>query len=226
MITAHEYWFKRFGSKIAPDVTDWQQSLMAGYPHFDPAKKRPVRMGGSEPARFLISDDRVQVWAPIHPNIDLPDDIQIRPTSARKRRDWLVDVILNPPCSPFLVASVGMSGADAAFWRMTTSRDLIAFGGAAALLDGVQALYVDRSRFLEARDWFDTERVAVSDLLRLRETLRLFKTELISGEQARARLKRIKTPRSVLEAYPGDPNPTLMKLAAYAASTWQEGETA
>lgn len=225
MISAQEYWFERFGAKIAPDASQWKQALMGAHPHFDPAKKSLVRMGGSEPARFLISDSAVRVWAPIAPASALADDTVIAPTSSRKRRDWLVDTIIDPPEPPFLAAAVGMSSADAAFWRMTTSRDLIAFGGAAALLEGVQSVLVERKRFIEAKDWFASEKVAVSDLLRLGETQRLFKKDLLTGAEARARLDRLKTDRAILETYPGEDAPFLMKLASYAATIW-EVETA
>lgn len=225
MISAQEYWFERFGAKVAPDAAHWREALMGTHPHFDPARKSLVRMGGSEPARFLISEGAVRVWAPIAPAVELPADTIIAPTSSRKRRDWLVDTIIDPPEPPFLAASVGMSSADAAFWRMTTSRDLIALGGAAALLEGVQSILVERTRFIEARDWFASEKVAISDLLRLGETRRLFQKELLTGAEARARLDRLKTDRAILDTYPGEDNPLLMKLASYAVTYW-EAETA
>jgi hypothetical protein len=177
-------------------------------------------MGGSEPGRFLISDVGAQVWAPVLPEVDLPSHIRFQPTSARKRRDWLVDVITDPPEPPFLAASVGMSGADAAFWRISTSTDLIAIGGAAGLLEGQPCVIVDRRAFLDAKAWFEETQTPVFDLLRLQETRDRFRTGILSGAQARSRIDRLKTSMADLNRYPGSSDPALMKLAAYAASEW------
>lgn len=220
MLSPQDYWHENLGSFLAPDAESWRAALMSTYPHFDSSKEKPVRMGGSEPARFLISAERVGVWSPIARPDGLDEHISIMPTSARKRRDWMVDVIMSPPSPPFLVASVGMSSADAAYWRMTTSKDLIAFGGSAALADGMNSLLVDRHKFIAAVDWFRDDGVAVSDLLRFHETTRLFKQSIINGAQARARLERLKSSQDILRAYPGELVPFLMKLASYAARDW------
>lgn len=220
--TAQNYWFDRVGRKLAPTAAHWKDALMATYPHADPAKK-DARMGGAEPARFLVSGDRAEVWAPIRAANELPAGVSIQPTSALRRRDWIVRVILVPPPVPFLAASVGMSGADAAHWRMTVSPDLIAIGGASALLDGRNMVLVERARFLEARDWFIDTGTAVSDLLRHREAVALFRRGLISAEQARARRARLKTSQERLASYPGVDDPLLMTLAAHAASSPEKG---
>jgi len=219
LITAQEYWQDRLGRHILPEGGDWRDALMASYPHAVAGKPR-TRIGGSEPGRFLISDAGAQVWAPVLPDLDLPPHISFQPTAARKRRDWLVDVITDPPEPPFLVASVGMSGADALFWRISTSADLIAFGGAAGLFEGQPTVIVDRRAFLDAKTWFEETQTPVSDLLRLQETRDRFRTGILTGRQARARIDRLKTPMADLDRYPGSPDPALMKLAAYAASEW------
>ncbi len=200
-------------------------ALMASYPHAQPGKPR-TRIGGSEPGRFLISTDEARVWAPVLPEADLPPHIRFQPTAARKRRDWIVDVITDPPEPPFLAASVGMSGADAAFWQMSVSTDLIAFGGAAALFEGQPLVIVDRQSFLESVAWFTETQVSVSDLLRLSETRDRFRTGILTGAQARARVARLKAPIAELDRYPGSRDPVLMKLAAYAASEWVREERA
>lgn len=219
MITAQEYWWDRLGRYLSPTAGDLMDALMASYPHAQPGKPR-TRLGGSEPARFLISDDRAKVWAPVLPEADLPPHIRFQPTAARKRRDWIVDVIMDPPEPPFLAASVGMSGADAAFWQISISADLIAFGGAAALFEGQPLVIVDRQSFLEATSWFRETQIPVSDLLRLSETRDRFKTGILTGAQARARISRLKVPTAELDRYPGSRDPVLMKLAAYAATEW------
>lgn len=224
MITAQEYWQERLGRYIFPEGRDWSEALMTSYPHALPGKPR-TRMGGSEPGRFLISDEGAQVWAPILPDVELPPNIRFYQTSDRKRRDWIVDVILSPPKPPFLAASVGMSGADAAYWQISTSSEMIAFGGAAALFEGQSSLVVDRQAFLDAKAWFEEKKVAVSDLLSLLDTRHRFKVGIFTGAQARARIDRLKTPVSDLDRYPGSKNPTVMKLASYAAHDWvREGE--
>lgn len=220
MVSAQDFWQERLGRFIFPSGPGWRDALMAVYPHADPGKTK-ARMGGSEPARFLISDAMVQVWAPVRPNEALPPSIQFQTTASRRRRDWIVDVLMNPPQPPFLAASVGMSGADAQFWKITTSAGLIAFGGAAALFDGNQSMTVDRDLFVRAKEWFAQTDVPVSDLLRLSGIRQQFKSGLLTGEQARARIARIKTPVDLLVQYPGDPDPTVMKLAAYAATDWE-----
>lgn len=192
---------------------------MASYPHADPAKPR-TRLGGSEPARFLISDAGAQVWAPVMPAHDLPPHVRFQTTASRKRRDWIVDILMHPPEPPFLAASVGLSGADAAFWRISTSAGLVAFGGAAGLFDGQSSVIVDRRAFLDAKTWFEATRFPVSDLLCLSETRLRFKAGILTGAQARARIARLKTPPSDLDRYPGGHDPVLMKLAAYAANEW------
>ena len=219
MITAQEYWWDRLGRYLSPTAGDWMDALMSSYPHAQPGKPR-TRIGGSEPGRFLISDDTAQVWAPVLPETDLPSHISFQPTAARKRRDWVVDVIMDPPKPPFLAASVGMSAADAAFWQISISAELIAFGGAASLFEGQSIVIVDRQAFLEAATWFRETGAPVSDLLRLSETRERFKTGILTGAQARAPVARLKTPVAEMDRYPGSRDPVLMKLAAYAATEW------
>ena len=178
-------------------------------------------MGGSEPARFLITQNSAQAWAPIRPEGELPVHVTMQPTSVRKRRDWIVDVIVSPPKAPFLAASVGMSGADAKYWRLTTSENLIAFGGAASLFEGQNLVLVDREKFLLARDWFVDGDKPVSDLLNYWQTRQKFKTSLINGKQARARIDRIKTDEATLRSYPGEESLVIAKLASYAANIWE-----
>lgn len=197
---------------------------MAAHPHYDPARTVRTRMGGSEPARFLICAERARVWAPIRTEHALPEHVEIAQTADRKRRDWIVDVIMNPPRAPFLAASVGMSGADAAFWRMTTSAELIAFGGAGALFDGKQIILIERERFIQARIWFREASVPVSDVLRYRDVQEQFQKGLIGGDAARAALARIKSERDVLDGYPGVRDASIVKLAAYAATEWDMAE--
>ncbi|NJM83452.1 MAG: hypothetical protein HC844_14080 [Tabrizicola sp.] len=132
----------------------------------------------------------------------------------------MVDVIMSPPAAPFLAASVGMSGADAAYWRMTTSRELIAFGGAASLHDGNNLLLVERQRFVEAVNWFRCGKIGVSDLLRFRDLQNSFQRGVLTGVQARARLEKLNV--DLLRGYPGQSNPVIMKLAAWAAGMDQE----
>jgi len=224
VITAQQYWHERLGRHILPGA-EWRDALMASYPHAQPGKPR-TRLGGSEPGRFLVSDAGAQVWAPVLPDADLPSHISFQPTGARKRRDWIVDIITDPPKPPFLSASVGLSGADAAFWQISISADLIAFGGAAALFEGQPLVTVDRQAFLEAIAWFKETEAPVSDLLRLSEARESFKTNILTGAQARARISRLRTPMPDLDRYPGSRDPALMKLAAYAASEWVRGDQA
>lgn len=226
MISPTEFWFEHFGRWLAPDAVSWSEALMAQYPHADEARSVRTRMGGSEPARFLISEHEGMAWAPIRTETVLPDRVTLQQTSERKRRDWCIDVILDPPEPPFLAASVGMSGADASHWRMTTSRDLIAFGGAAALFEGQTLMLVDRRKFVEARDWFVETQVAVSELLRFWDTTHQFQRQVLTGRQARARLDRLKADTAILQAFPGEKSAVLAKLAAYAADGWSRLEEA
>lgn len=213
------FWFEHVGRHLNPEAQTFKEALMAGYPHAE--KNLRTRMGGSEPARFLVTRDGASVFAPIKPFADLPDSISLNPTSVRRRRDWVVDVILAPPDPPFLAASVGMSSADADHWRMTTDANLIALGGAGSMFEGQNLVQIDRHRFLEARDWFAEEKGAISDLLRSWEIKKKFQTSLITGREARSRFDRLKTEQAVLQSYPGAPNPVVAKLVAFSVQHWE-----
>jgi hypothetical protein len=224
LISPQEFWFERLGKIIAPEASDWMAALMGSYPHADPVKKVRTRMGGSEPARFLIGRDFVQTWAPVRPEVPLPGNVTFFLTSERKRRDWLTDVILSPPETPFLAASVGMSGADADNWRMTMTTDLIAIGGAASMFDGQALMLIERPRFLAARDWFRAGqgRVGIAELLRFRDIQEGFRKGLLTGAQARSRQQKL--PVSHLRDYPGQDHPMVMRLAAHAATKDEEAD--
>lgn len=224
MGSATDFWFENFGRLFAPEAPEWFKALMGSYPHAE--KPARARFGGSEPARFLICAAQARAWAPVRSEAPLPAHVSVQPTSARKRRDWIVDVILDPPAPPFLAASIGLSGADAAYWRLTTSRDLIAFGGAAALFDGEHLVLVERPRFQEAMDWFSATGAPVSELLRFHEIRRLFQIGLCTGLQARKALDKLKTAQGALRSFPGGANPALTRLAAYAAEVRASGAAA
>lgn len=213
------FWFRHFGRFFAPDAPDWSKALMGTYPHADPARKVRTRFGGAEPARFLISESRAKAWAPVRPDVALPAQVSVQPSHARKRWDWIIDVIVNPPKPPFLAASVGLSGADADHWKLTTSADLIVFGGAAALFDGEHLVLVERRRFLETIDWFSSTGANVGDILRGQEVRRQFQMGLISGAQARLALGRI---GGDMRGFPGSASGFLARLAAFAAQTRQD----
>lgn len=224
MRSATDFWFENFGRIFAPDASGWFKALMGSYPHAE--KKARVRFGGSEPARFLICASQARAWAPVRGEALLPEHVSVRPTSARKRRDWILDVILDPPDPPFLAASIGLSGADAGYWRLTTSRDLVAFGGAASLFEGDPFVLVERRRFQEAMDWFSATGAPVSELLRFQEIRRLFQLGACAGFQARAAFDKLRTSQTVLKSFPGGANPCLTKLAAYAADVRVSGAAA
>lgn len=220
---ATAFWFHRFGRFVAPDADGWSGALMRRYPHADPARKVTTRLGGAEPARFLICETFAHGWAPVRPQVALPAQVSIRPTHARKRWEWILDIILDPPPPPFLAASVGLSGADADHWQLTTSSELIAFGGAAALFEGEHLVLVERRRFLEAVDWFARTGAGAGEVLRARDIRRRFGMGLISGAQARAALARLRTDA---RDFPGSANDFLVRLAALAAQGRQDGKLA
>ncbi|MFT3689047.1 hypothetical protein [Paenirhodobacter sp.] len=226
MNDATGFWFRHFGRFLAPDAADWSRALMRRYPHADPARKVTARMGGSEPARFLICEDWARAWAPVRPEADLPPQVSLQPTHSRKRWDWIVDVIVNPPRPPFLAASAGLSGGDAAHWKLTTSQDLIVFGGAAALFEGEHVVLVERRRFLEAADWFALTGANAADLLRSHEIARQFRMGLIGGAEARLALGRLKTDPALLRGFPGSASGFLARLAAFTAQTRPRGKIA
>lgn len=212
------FWFRHFGRFFAPDASEWSKALMGTYPHADPARKVRTRFGGSEPARFLICESDAKAWAPVRPEAALPAHVRVQPTHAMKRWDWIIDTILNPPEPPFLAASVGLSGADADHWKLTTSTELIVFGGAAALFEGKHIVLVERRRFLETIDWFASTGANASDVLRCHEIRRRFQMGLMSGAQARSALGRLRTDA---RGFPGSANGFLARLAAFAAQTRQ-----
>jgi hypothetical protein len=216
--TALDFFQEHLGALIGPG-SDPKDVLMRGYPHFEKDNVR-VRMGGAEPARFLVSATSARVWAPVRLPLDREGRVSVAPTSSRKRRDWLVDVIMDPPETPFLAASLGMSAADADHWRLTVSPGAIVFSGAAALLDGDNMIVVERERFVAAKDWFASTKVPVSDLLRRRDLTERFRRGAITGDAARNAMARIKTPREMAETYPGPEDSFQMRLAAHAANEW------
>lgn len=214
-----EFFQEHMGVLIDPEAAP-MDVLMRAYPHGDPAKSISTRMGGSEPARMLVSEGEAKLWAPIAVPEHARSRIEVAPTSARKRRDWLVDVIMNPPKPPFLAVSIGMAASDVDFWRMTVSEDMIVFSGAAALHDGDNVAAVDRRKFIAAKEWFAQTQTPVSDLLRRRDILHKFKTGTWSGAASKAAMARIKTPAAVMDTYAGPADAFQMKLAYYAANEW------
>ncbi len=214
-----EFFQEHMGALIDPEAAPIDV-LMRAYPHGDPTKSISTRMGGSEPARLLVSEGEAKLWAPISVPEHARGRIEVSPTSARKRRDWMVDVIMNPPKPPFLAVSIGMAASDVDFWRMTVSEEMIVFSGAAALHDGDNVAAVDRRKFIAAKEWFAETQTPVSDLLRRRDILHKFKTGMISGAAAKMALARIKTSLTVMDGYPGPSDAFQMKLAAYAANEW------
>lgn len=223
MIDPRTYWHERLGKFLAPEAQDYLQALMAPQPHV--LKPGVVtRMGGADPARFLVDDQEVRIWAPVAPEIPMPRDISFQRTNERKKSDWILDVILDPPEGSFLAATVGMSGADAKNWRMSTGRGLIAIGGNAGFLEGREQILVDRSRFLEAADWFRSTKAPVSDLLRSEDVRKRFRQGLLTAATARSHLAAIKTPAEQLASYPGDRDTLLIRLAFYAAERPLEGK--
>ncbi|MCV9964291.1 hypothetical protein OIU34_20605 [Pararhizobium sp. BT-229] len=218
--TPLEFFHEHLGSVIDPTASPIDV-LMRSYAHVDPGRSLAVRMGGSEPARFLVSRDVARVWAPVRLPPHTDGRIEVAPTSARKRRDWLVDIIMSPPEPPFLAVSLGMAASDTEHWRPTVSMGMIVFAGAAALQDGVSMVTVERARFLAAKEWFAMTQVPVADLLRRRDIASRFRRGLLSGAAAQAAAKRIKTSPDVLDRYPGIDDPFQMKLASYAANEWE-----
>ena len=209
------YWMKRIGHYFAPGEP-FATALMKGYPHATKPGVR-TRLGGSEPARFLISQTEALVWAPVALPPGADGHVNLAPTSDLKRGDWLLKVILDPPEAPFLAASLGMSGADADNWRMTVDRDLIVIGGSVAIWGGNAVLQVDRARFLEAIDWFANTRTPLADVFRHIGAIDRFKHGLADATRTRTALDRIVTPLSILKTYPGATEPQLLRLAARAA---------
>jgi hypothetical protein len=235
-VTPLDFFQKHCGSKIDPDA-DARSVLMRGYLHADESRvikpKKPkkgeatdeapkpvmTRLGGHDPARFLISEDVSSILATVR--FEKPvQGISLALQATRKPRDWMVDIIMSPPKPPFLACSLGLAASDLDFWRLTLSSDLIIFSGSTKTF-GVNVLMVDRPRFLAAVDWFKKTSVSVSELLRLTEIQYRFKSGLITGEKARADLSKLKTPKDVLQSYPGEDDPFIRKLAYFAATEWE-----
>lgn len=193
------FWMRRIGIWLAPDATDPLDALMRPYKHTE--KSLATRIGGSEPGRFLVSEARAALWAPIA-SPDGDHGIEVYTTAAMRRRDWLIDIILNPPEPPFLAASVGMSGADAAAWRMTISQEAIVFGGAASMLDGVNTRLIERSRFMEAMAWLRETGISAQDVLWEEELRRRFRLGLIDGSTAKRRIAAIKSDPEIRKTVP------------------------
>lgn len=214
-----EFFHRHCGSIIASDL-DPLGVLMRAYPHADPNKTTTTRMGGSEPARFLVSEQEAGVWAPVR----LPDHAQAQlrtaTTSERKKRDWIIDVLMSPPKPPFLAVSIGMAASDVEHWRYTVSEEMIVFSGAASTYEGQNVLAVDRAKFLAAKEWFSETGTPVSDLLRANDIRERFQRGMITGAAARQALARIKTPQAAMKTYPGVQDAVVMKLASYAANEW------
>jgi hypothetical protein len=212
--------FREYAGKyIDPDASA-TEVLMRTYPHVDVNKKKPVRLGGSEPARFLVSADCVKIWAPVSFPMDIASKVAVAPTAARKKSDWMIDVIMSPPKPPYLAVSLGMAAADLDFWRLSLTDNFVVFSGASALLRDTNIGAIDRNLFFAARDWFLETNASVSELLRLQETDAKFKRGTIKGVDVHRIFSRFKTPLAVLKNYPGQKEPFIMKLASYAASGW------
>lgn len=211
-----QFWHRHFGVHVS-DSPDPMKALMSSYPHC--AKPIMCRMGGTEPARFLVTADRAEAFCPIMPPDDLPDHVSIRPTSERRSRDWMIDILHSPPEGPFLAASVGQSGVDAEKWRISFDRDSVTFGGSTALLDdGVVTIY--RPQFLDAMSWFAETGVKVSDILTFRDINRRFLARSLSAKDARAMIARIKAEKEILESAPAL-NGAVLRLASYGANGWE-----
>jgi len=210
--TAKQFWHENLGRHLVPG-SDFDHALMTGYPHADRAG-RTCRLGGSEPARFLVEDGRASVWSPIKPVEGAPESVSFYKTSDRKRREWVIDILLNPPATPFLAASVGMSGVDADSWALTVDPDLIVFGGSKSLLPGGTALNrIQRSRFLEGRSWFEENPdIKARDFLQFMQVHREFKTGVLGSDAARRKLARSKVTKDIFDAYPGEKMPYLISL--------------
>ena len=220
MLNEIDYWYDRFGRHLMPDASPGL-ALMGAYPH---VVKGKVRLGGPEPARFLISEAGVDAWSPVRPPDPLPDGVRMHLTSDRPRRAWVVDILLDPPPAPFLAASLGQSGADAANWQMTINRDRIVFGGSSSVLGGPSVLAIDRARFLKAMQWFRDSGVDVRDLLRAADIRHHHRIGLLTGAAARARLAKIKADPDAVAKYPGEGDSHIMRLAAYAANDYKKGQ--
>lgn len=211
------FWFDRFGKYLSAPDADPMTTLMSSYPHAE--KNMRCRMGGTEPARFLISQDRVEAYCPIKAPEGLPACISIMPTSARQRRDWMMDIIMAPPIEPYLAASVGQSGSDVANWRISHDSNSVTFGGSARLLDD-DVVTIHRPAFLDAMAWFSETSAKVADVLRYREIVQRFRAREISAQVARGMIDKIKCDRAVLETAPGLASAPL-RLAAYGVSDWE-----
>lgn len=212
--------FKEHAAKhIDPDASA-ADVLMRTYPHVDIKKKMTVRLGGSEPARFLVSADGVSIWAPVSFPTATVGKVTVAPTADRKRSDWMIDVIMSPPKPPYLAVSLGMAASDIDFWRLSLTENFVVFSGSSALQGGTNIGAVDRNLFFKARDWFVETNASVSELLRLQETDAKFKRGTITGADVHRIFSRFKTPFAVLKNYPGRKEPFIMKLASYAASGW------
>lgn len=209
-------WYERFGVYLSND-TDSMTTLMASYPHAE--KNMRCRMGGTEPARFLISDDLVEAYCPIRAPDGLPDHVTIQPTSARQRRDWMLDIIMSPPKGPYMAASIGQSGADTNYWRISHDPDSVTFGGSTRLLDD-EIVTIFRPEFIDAMAWFRDTGVRVADVLSYRTIVHRFRAREITAQAARASLDKIKVERSVLEQAPRLASAPL-RLAAYGADVWE-----
>ncbi len=217
MSDALEYFGKKVGHRIDPHA-DVKTVLMRPYPHINPAKTSTTRLGSAEPARFLVSEDRIEIYAAGQ----LPETsgIEALPTSTRSRRDWMLDIIMSPPPCPFLVGTLGMSFSDTDFWRMTMSENAIVFGGNAAMHDGRNVMVVNRPRFVETVEWFRSTKASVADLHAQRRIKERFVKGEIAGQAARTAIEKLKTPADVMTSYAGVSDPFQMTMAAFVANNW------
>lgn len=222
MLNEIDYWYDRFGQHMMPAVPP-MRALMASYVNASKPEKK-TRMGGPEPARFLISQHGADAWTPVRPPDGLPDGVRMHLTSDRPRRAWVVDILHDPPPAPFLAASLGQSSADAENWQMTVSEDRIVFGGSSSVFGGPAVLAVDRAKFFAAVEWFERTNIAVSDLLRIADIRHQHRIGLLTGAAARARLAKIKADPDAVAKYPGEGDSHIMRLAAYAANDYKKGQ--
>lgn len=227
------FWFSRLGEHLLTEgrlsqfATDRvaedqyaEKTVMASFPHAEPGKKN-TRMGGSEPARFLISDERAEAWAPIALPEQAAGFVTMHRTADRKPTDWMVDILMHPPEGVFLAASIGRPLSHVGNWGMTFNSTFIIFGGEPKLQDGRGQVGIDRVRFLEARDWFIHHGKILADLLSRESILSDFRAGRLTPEAARKKRAQVKTPDEILRSYPGSHDATALRLANYAAHYWQ-----
>lgn len=193
---------------------------MRGWPHADP-KKGMTRMGSSEPSRFLVSETLAKAWVPIAMPQSAAGKVEFHTMADRKRTDWVIDIITSPPKPPYLAASLGMAASDIDNWALGVSPDTVVLGGASKVLDGEKRRIVDRRAFLTTKEWFEKTGATAFDVILEHSIKNEFARGLISGEAARRRLSKIKTPDEVRRTFPKGLDEWATRLAHIAATTWE-----